>query len=278
MRPCPQAFAVNTYSYIMSHGARECLDHLAEQGYADFELMLFPGHLWPPEIDAGERRALRSHIGSRELRVVTLNMPNIDFNIAAATREMREYSLGILSQGVIMAGDLGIPGVIIGPGKPNPLFPLPQARMMDYFFAALDALVPLAQRCGTALLIENLPFAFLPDAASLMAALARYGNPAVGVVYDVANAVFHGEDPVDGLRQVRERLRLVHLSDTGRDVYRHAPVGHGVVPFASLPAVLDEIGYRERPMLEIITNHPDQDIRDSAQKLSALGWAGFNRR
>ena len=278
MRPSPQAFAVNTYSYIMSHGARECLDHLAQQGYTDFELMLFPGHLWPPELDAGARRALRGHIGSHELRVTTLNMPNIDFNIAAATREMREYSLGILREAVVMAGDLGVPGVLIGPGKQNPLFSLPQTRMMDYFFAALDALVPLAERCGTTMLIENLPFAFLPDAQSLMSALARYGNPRVGIVYDVANAVFHGEDPVDGLRQVRERLRLVHLSDTRRDVYRHDPVGYGIVPFARLPAALDEIGHREAPMLEIITNRPDQDIRDSAQKLSALDWPSFNRR
>ena len=34
------------------------------------------------------------------------------------------------------------------------------------------------------------------------------------IVYDIANAHFIGEDFADGLRQCRERLALVHLSDT----------------------------------------------------------------
>jgi L-ribulose-5-phosphate 3-epimerase len=274
MPPHDAAFAVNTYAYCMSHGAQGCLGHLAQQGYTDFELVLFPGHLWPAELDSGARRRLREHTESKALRLITLNMLNIDINVAAASREMRDYSLAMLCDSVVLAGELGVPGVIVGPGKPNPLFPLPRARMMEYFYAALDRLVPLAAQCGTAIWIENLPIAFLPDADGLMSALDRYGNASVGIVYDVANAVFHREDPVSGLRRVRERLRLVHLSDTGHELYRHDPVGRGVVPFAALPPVLDEIGYTERPMLEIITATPDRDIRASAEKLLAMGWRG----
>ena len=192
------------------------------------------------------------------------------------------FDLVVLSVGMEMspavrrlAGDLGVPGVIVGPGKPNPLFPLPKARMTEYFHAALDRLVPLAARCGTEIWIENLPIAFLPDAASLTSALDHYANPSVGIVYDVANAVFHREDPVAGLE--RARLRLVHLSDTGHEVYRHDPVGSGVVPFAALPPVLAKIGYAELPVLEIITGTPDKDIQTSAQKLIAMGWPADRR-
>ena len=49
-----------------------------------------------------------------------------------------------------------------------------------------------------------------------MAALKQYGNDAVRIVYDIANAHFIGEDFAAGLQQCRERLALVHLSDTGR--------------------------------------------------------------
>lgn len=277
MPPCATAFGVNTYAYILSHSAKDCLDHLASQGYTGFELVLFPGHLWPSELDAGTRRSLRNHVESRQLRLITLNMPNIDINVAAASREMRDYSLSILSDSVALAGDLGVAGVIVGPGKPNPLFPLPKARMTEYFYAALDKLVPLAGRCGTEIWIENLPIAFIPDADSLMSALDHYANPSVGIVYDVANAVFHREDPLSGLERVRERLRLVHLSDTGHEVYRHDPVGNGVVPFAALPPVLAKIRYPELPMLEIITGTPDKDIQASADKLIAMGWPASRR-
>jgi len=270
----PQLFTINTYSYILRFGALECLDHLARQGWTRFEFMLFPGHLWPAELDAGSRCKLRDDIIARELRLQTFNMPNIDINIAAATRGMRDYSLSILSEAIVLAGELGVPNVLIGPGKANPLFPLPDDRMTEYFFAALDKLVPLARRCGTSLSIENLPFAFLPDAESLMRALDQYGDEEVGVVYDVANAVFHGEDPLEGLKRVQKRLRFVHLSDTNRTVYRHDPVGSGVVPFAGIPPVLGEIGHREAPVLEIITTNPDADIADSARNLAAMGWSG----
>ena len=267
-----RAFAVNSYSYIYSHRAQDCIDHLARHGHAHFELMLFPGHLWPAELDAAARRDLRRHLADRDLRLITLNIPAIDINIAAASKEMREYSLRILSEGVKLAGDLGVPGILICPGKHNPLFPMPKARMMDYFFAALEQLVPLAKSCGTQMLVENIPLAFLPDAESLMAALDQYGDPSIGVVYDVANAVFYREDPLAGLRRVRERLKLVHLSDTVLDKYIHGPVGCGVVQFAAIPPVLREIGYTELPMLEIITHDPEADIPASVDKLCAMGW------
>ncbi|HEV8553177.1 MAG TPA: hypothetical protein VGR65_07305, partial [Casimicrobiaceae bacterium] len=40
-------FAVNTYSYTQSHGARDCMLALVGRGYSEFELMMYPKHLWP---------------------------------------------------------------------------------------------------------------------------------------------------------------------------------------------------------------------------------------
>jgi sugar phosphate isomerase/epimerase len=64
----------------------------------------------------------------------------------------------------------------------------------------------------------------------------------------------------------------VHLSDTPREVYRHSAVGEGVVQFAQVPPLLEEVGYRDLPMLEIIADDPDQAIRASVERLFALGW------
>src|SRR4051794_8398780 len=93
-------FAVDTYSYTLRWPAVDCLRALATRGYREFELQMYPGHLWPAHIDAAGRRALRDFLDGNGLSVVTLNMPNIDLNIAAATTEMREMTLGIL-EGVI---------------------------------------------------------------------------------------------------------------------------------------------------------------------------------
>jgi L-ribulose-5-phosphate 3-epimerase len=272
-----RAFAINTYSYTASHTALDCLRHLAAQGHTDFELMIYPGHLWPAATDAAGRRALRACASGEGLRFVSLNMPNIDLNIAAAAEEMRRHTLGLLHAILALAGDLEVPGVVVGPGKANPLMPMPTERLLGHFFRALDELAPHAERVGTQLYVENMPFAFLPDAESLMAALERYGDERIAVIYDVANAVFIGEDLGAGLRRVRPRLKLVHLSDTPREVYRHSAVGEGVVPFAEIPPLLDEVGYADPPMLEIIAPDADHAVRASIERLEALGWPA-NRR
>ena len=267
------AFGCNTYSYMRSHSAEACLARLADAGFQEFELMVHPGHLWPAELSAEQRRAIRRTIEQRGLQLTALNMPNIDINVAGAAPEMRAYSLNLLTETVRLAGELGARGVVIGPGKANPLFPADAKDLTGHFFAALDRLCPVAEASGTALWVENMPFAFLPAIGDLLAALQQYGNDAVRIVYDIANAHFIGEDFADGLRQCRQRLALVHLSDTGQKIYRHDAVGQGTVPFAEVPRALAAVGYSARPMLEIISREPDRDILASASRLVQLGFA-----
>lgn len=263
-------FGVNTYSYTFSGSALETVTRLADQGYGGVELMFFPGHLWPADLSASELKRLRN-LCEQRLRLVAVNMPNIDMNVAAAVEDMRSLTLDLLVQFVRCAGELGAGGIIIGPGKPNPLFPMPRDRMIGHFYRALDILAPLAREVGTRLLIENMPFAFLPDTDALMTIVDGYGDASIRVIYDVANAHFIGEAPADGLRRVRDRLSLVHFSDTTRQVYKHDPVGCGDVPLAGLADVMNEVGYRDLPMLEVISHSPDADIAESCRRLTEAG-------
>ncbi len=272
-------FGANTYSYMRSHSAEACLARLADHGFDEFEIMVHPGHLWPSDLSTEQRSALRAVIEQRGLTLVSLNMPNIDINVAAAAQGMRIYSLKLLVDTVRLAGDLGARGVVIGPGKANPLFPASANELTKYFFEALDLLCPIAESAGTALWVENMPFAYLPGIGELLAALDQYGNDKVRIIYDIPNAYFIGEDFADGLKRCADRLELVHLSDTGRAAYRHDPVGLGTVPFADVPRALDAVGYgagKPKPMLEIISRDPDADIIASAAKLAVLGFQHSN--
>lgn len=266
-------FGCNTYAYMMSESAETCLQRLADVGFREFELMVHPVHLWPAELTNDKRTALRRLIERRGLQLTALNLPNIDINIASTTPEMRSYTLSLLTETVRLAGELGARGVIISPGKASPLFPASDETLFGYFFAALDRLCPIAAKSGTALWIENVPTAWIPTISGLMASLKRYGNDAVRIIYDIANAHFIAEDFADGLQQCRSRLELVHLSDTGQKIFRHDPVGLGTVPFADVPRALAAVGYTARPMLEIISHDPDRDIVASADKLAQLGFA-----
>jgi L-ribulose-5-phosphate 3-epimerase len=272
MSKATDTFAVNSYSYTLEWSALDFIHHLADQGYRGTELMIYPGHLWPDDMDQAARRAFKATCRDRGVKLISTNAPNIDINVAAATKEMRAYSLGMLEKFVHLTGDLGASGIVIGPGKTNTLLAMPRPQLIDHFYAALDILAPMAKDAGTRLLLENIPFCFLPKASEVKDVLATYGNDDIGIIYDVANAHFIGEDPCEGLRLVKDRLELVHFSDTTRSVFKHDAIGLGDVPFAKVPPVLAEIGYREMPTLEVISYDPDREILQSAEKLVALGY------
>ncbi len=267
-------FAVNTYSYIWRASARECLEQLADQGFTGFEILVNPPHLWPAALPAAERSAVAALLAARGLRITSLNPPSLDLNLVAPAEEMRRYTIDHYRDVIRLAGDWGVPWVITMPGKTHPLLPAPRERVLDWCRSALDELLALAEPLGVSLLLENIPAAFLPRATDLVAFVEDYGHPGLGIVYDVANGVFVGEAPDEGILTTRPHLRLVHLSDTGTDVWAHGPVGSGVVPFAAAAGALAEIGYANPSVLEIITTHPERDIPDSADKLRALGWSG----
>ncbi len=270
MNDIARKYGINTYAYTFDGSAADTMRRLADQGYGAVELMFFPGHLWPRDLDTGGRRELLE-LGDKRLPIVTVNMPNVDMNIAAATEEMRSYTLELLVDFIHCAGEIGAGNIILGPGKANPLFPMPREAMVGHFHKALDRLAPLAAKSGVRILMENMSFAFLPDAESLAKAVDDYGDPAIGFIYDVANAHFIGESPADGLRRVKDRLGLVHFSDTTRKIYRHDPLGQGDVPLEGLGAVLKEVGYHGLPFLEVISTDPDRDIADSVQRLHRAG-------
>jgi sugar phosphate isomerase/epimerase len=171
-----------------------------------------------------------------------------------------------------LAGDLGVPAVVVGPGKANPLLPAPRDELIGYLYAALDVLEPLANKLGTSLLIENMPFSFLPDVKSILTALDNYGNKRIGMVYDVANGHFIKEDINNALRLCKHVLKVVHLSDTTQSIYKHDAIGLGNVDFSSIPATLKEIGFNKKSVLEIITPDPQCFMEVSAKKLKDMGW------
>ncbi len=265
-------FVLNSYSHTLTHSAHDVLDIAAAGGAAGVELMVYPDHLWPDSLAAGDRAGLRRRASDAGLPVVSLNMPNIDVNVASPNEGMRRHSLDLLTGTIRLAGDLGARGVVIGPGKANPLLPAPEARLKGWFFAALDILMPEAERSGVELWLENMPFAFLPGVPAMLAALEEGGHGGLGIVYDLANAYFIGEDFTGGLELIGSRLRLIHVSDTGRDAYRHAPVGTGDIDFTAAAAAVERRGWTAPVVLEIITPDPGRDIPDSARRLRAGGW------
>ncbi|WP_420563933.1 sugar phosphate isomerase/epimerase family protein [Thalassobaculum sp.] len=266
------AVGINTYAYIWRMSARETLVHLADRGYRRFELLVNAPHLWPESLDRAERRAVAALLEERGLTIDVLNPPSLDLNLVSPSLQMREMTRAHYRRVIELASDWQVANVLIVPGKTHPLLPAPAERVWGWFSEAVEELDRYAEDKGVRIILENVPMAFLPRAADLMAALDRLGIDRLGLCYDVANAVFAGEAPERGLRMVAPRLSVLHLSDTGREKWDHAAIGTGVVPFAAVAEAMREAAIRVPTMLEIISPDGDRDIAQSHQVLAGLGW------
>jgi L-ribulose-5-phosphate 3-epimerase len=266
---------VNTYSYLWTRPALDCVLQLADIGYREFELLLCPPHLTLDEFSASERQRFASAAAQRGITIRSLNVPSLDHNLASSMRRMREYSVRLFIDSIDLAADLGATYLVIVPGRMSPLFPPTLELRQAWMRESLDPLVTHAEKRGVKLVLENVPFASFPDAATLGAFVRGYGTPTLSICYDAANAHFIGESPAAGLRALGELVSLVHLSDTTQTTWRHDEIGLGDVPFADVRAALDDIHYKGTCMLEIISSEPEDAIVRSHRAIEALGFASL---
>lgn len=269
----PRDLAVNCYSYIWKHSAYDTVAHVADLGYRSLELMVNWPHLWPSAMGNQARRRVRSLLDERRMQILSLAPPMLDLNLVSPAPEVRRYTLNHYVDVIRLAAEWSVPWVVVVPGKTHPLLPLPDQHRDHWFDEALLELDRVAEVEGIEITVENVPNSFLPKAEDLIERLECIGNSRIGITYDVANAVFAGEEPALGLAVVAPKLRFVHLSDTGTSVWAHATVGTGVVPFEEIGRALDRIGFDGPSTMEIISDQPDCDIRASHEALSRLGWS-----
>ena len=266
------ALGVNTYSYIWSTPAAECVCRLADLGYRTFELMVHPVHLPLDGFDAAERRQLAAILVEIGATDCSLNLPSLDQNLASAVPRVRAASVQMFRDVIDLASDLGIGWLVAVPGRMSPLFPPPLAERSAWMRESIEALLPHAEARGVRLAVENVPMASFPDAASLGAFVRGFGSDSLAVCYDAANAHFIGESPADGIRRLADVLRIFHLSDTDRTVWKHDRVGNGTVPFAEIPPALASAGFTGPCILEIVDTDPETAILKSHEALAQVGF------
>jgi len=262
----------NTMSFMWRSCAREALEALAREGYRRFEVMAQRPHL-DPMMEGSELAAFARFLRDAGLKVETINLPSLDQNLASASPEMRDYTVRIFERLIDMAAAIGASGVVTVTGRINPLIAPARRDLESWFGEAFERVLRAAETNGVRLLLENIPMGVYPRADQLIAFADQIDSPLVGICYDIANAHFIGENAAAGLRQVRSRLGIVHLSDTGRQAWRHDPVGQGSCDFAAFGAALREIGYSGTSMLEIVADPPVEHIVASQGRLEDWGWA-----
>lgn len=272
MIPREAAYTINTYSYTSQYSASACIRHLSDMGFTSFEMMLIPGHFWPSLATKAERKEIAGLLAERNLRLETLNQPNLDINLAALTPECRDYSCAVVTSAMELAAEWKARAVVVNPGKTNPVFPASAQVLSDRFRSSLDILVPRAAELGVEIIVKNHPLSWLYRGADLLAFFDDYGWANIGLAYDVANAVYGRESVLDTLPKVAGHLSAVYVADTPLEEFRHDCIGAGVVPFSPIASVLTAIGYQGPTIMEIVSPDPDRALSQGVSELGRVGW------
>ncbi len=266
---------MSTMSYIFTHSARACLDHLADKGFRLFELVIFPPHIWPTTLDEATKREIATLVADRGLTLTSLCYPVLDNNINSPVPEVRRFTIDMYKRVIDLAGDWGVPRVLVIPGPVHPYFHPPYEWLMEWFAEGLRELSPHARGAGVKLLVENVQYTFLPTVTEIARALDEIGDETIGINYDVGNGVIAGRDPAADLRLIKDRLGLVHFADVNYpDEARKIPIGTGTIDYAAILEAYRAINYSGPSMLEVISDE-DRDAKmfASCASLAELGWA-----
>jgi L-ribulose-5-phosphate 3-epimerase len=274
----PLRVAASTFPFLYSHSGLDALKHLKTLGYDTYELMIFPPHCWPRELTVADKRDYKAWLNGEGGHVSSFCYPLLDNNPNGVDRLMRAYTLDRYKEAIDFAAELECPYVVAIPGPVNSLINPPHQWMLDWFVEGMKELVAYAKGTGVQLLLENVPFTYLPSAKDMADTAALIG-PEVGVNFDVCNSAFIKEDPAEAIRMLGSLVKNVHISDSGYDDFKHEKLGTGIVEPGPAAKALNDIGYDGATVLEIITDalaegaDPDGDIKASHDILAAHGWA-----
>jgi sugar phosphate isomerase/epimerase len=266
------ALGVHTFGLVWQCDAATAIEKLAERGFKRFQLLAMTPHLDPWNTGEKEIADIRRAVASCKGEIIAVDLPSSDVNLASTTPRTVDFAVETYLRVMDIASAIDARWLTINSGRRHLLLPPPDDRLVRIYRHALERLVEVAQRRGLRILIENIPGTVLAEAAALGAFLEEENYGIVDVLYDVTNATAIGEDPLEGLEILGDKIHLLHLSDAPKGTWRHGPIGSGDVDFPALLQKLSQIGYNRDVVLEVVSEQTQIDLVASRERLKQFGW------
>ncbi|MGO4406270.1 sugar phosphate isomerase/epimerase family protein [Bosea sp. RAF48] len=264
--------AAHTFGFVWQESAEAALEAIASAGFRHVQLMAAPPHFDPWRDDAARTARLRELIARYGLELLAGDLASSDINLASASTDVVSFSVDAYKRLIARCAELGAAAVCVGSGRRHALLAKANDRVMESFRPAFREIVAEARRHGLSVGLENHPQGLLAGAGTIRRFIEEEGYGDVTAIYDVANAVAIGEDPIEGLATLAPHLSIVHLSDSQAGQWRHDPIGSGIIDFGAIGRELRRHGYKGAVALEILSEKPLKGLLDGARKLVADGW------
>jgi sugar phosphate isomerase/epimerase len=258
-----------TTSYMKSTGSAEpYLRKIAEAGFTHVQW----GHQW--DTDFLYSKSEIDQIGAW-LKEFGLQMLTIHGSAGAEKKwdSPCEYEriagVELVANRLEMASELGA-GVVIMHFERLPASEEEKAPYWSRMRRSLDALEPVALRCGVKLALENYEDEYYQEHKAFFAV---YSADFLGFCYDSGHGNLGRGEGFARLEEVKQRLIAVHLHDNDGKEDQHRVPFKGTIDWPGLMQIIASSPYRQGIQLEA-THRDYPDFRSEDEFLQAAYQAG----
>ena len=186
----------------------------------------------------------------------------------ANDEDVRKKIIDFTQKALQVTNWLGSDAYLFVPGAVEVFF-LPEAEVIPYDVCyqraseAISQLVPVAEKLGVAIAVENVWNKFLLSPLEMREFIDNFNTSQVGVYFDVGNVLLSGY-PDQWIRILGSRIKRVHIKDFKRSVGTadgFVDLLEGDVDFEAVKQALSEInydGYVTAEMIPFIPGRPEK--------------------
>ena len=189
----------------------------------------------------------------------------------ANDEDVRKKIINFTQKALQVTQWLGTDAYLFVPGAVEVFF-LPEAEVIPYDVCyqraseAISQLVPVAEKLGVAIAVENVWNKFLLSPLEMREFIDNFNTSQVGVYFDVGNVLLSGY-PDQWIRILGSRIKRVHIKDFKRSVGTEdgfVDLLEGDVDFEAVKQALSEINYDGYVTAEMIPFTPGRPEKTAA--------------
>ena len=238
---------------ILRRSGSVLVETAAAIGFDGVELDLRPGN---PVFTAEDLQDVRRAAALAGVAIPSLCLGALNgFGFKSPDPAVRERAVEFIRNAIRVAGELGARVVLVPFFGASELF-TPEDR--ERAARGMAGVAPEAERAGVVLAMEN-----TLSAEQDLEMLSAIGSPAVGVYFDVSNAMWWHHNSPDEIRRLGPAIAQIHFKD-GSGGHSNAMLGRGHVDYPACVAAMRDIGYDGWVVLESAAPHdPIEDARSN---------------
>ena len=250
----------------------EALDSIQKSGYPSVEIGC-GSHIDQP-LKNEELNNFNKELKSRNLKARSIHAPSGLTTLGATTEEWRIKEANTLASFIIFASDIGASDMVIHP-IPNPIF-VPDAdnpnnpSIMEKAVArSLDYLIPIAEKYGIRMNLENFPYHCnypYRSMKELRLLVEQYPADQLGLILDTGHVGVMGDEIVEEIKSAGDRLKGTHLHDVNgnQDGDDHKGPNRGILNWDDMLKTLKEIQYSGPYTFETIVTQENETEEELA--------------